>query len=1308
MRPLLVAAGAWPSAPPRHVATCVVEAQTSTSDGRETTTRWTGGSDGVIVRWEKDLSENKSNASDEPNIPVAFYGGHTGPIVGLIVNEVDNLLISSDTEGVVYAWAIGTNVSVACHEVPIECEIKGLAMENRNVVLECVDSNSKAMKSVLDPRTLNVLTVVNSDTINPLVPLNKKEKDIEESASALSMFGWDRRGGNTTNNIDDCDSRLRGTQPGADPVKLTHVETKWGSFDSVKAMTDAWPVKGLSRDETHASATCSVLLRGQGDFPSTLAVGLNDGCVVFQPLCVNSLDVQWRGADEPYTSADAPSSSNMVTAMAEVNGTLLVGDARGVVRVFDCSKVSSVDVATPTLVHTLVHHACAVETIEELDVYGRSVSKENNSTEPDSVIVTVDRAGVVGIVSVTRDETGNVPCVRNEMLFPPAKQGAHTARSTHLVWDCAHGILTVFRKGNGNGKYDATAWDVIGGALERSLAGREAVALFTSAKKAEGAVYCRVGVSSSWKVHATSKCGVDELSAGDVARVMSLDVVALLDVNVDDTNKDSHLKFLRNTGAALYVWGSDSDCDEAACDVFLESVPADTYRSGSAALGAGGAISVATLCGQFNTIKIGSHSLDATRAVATAAFAARVVELTETVPGSSTHVVSDTLLTNASMRLSKATQFTQLEHLAALVKLFQSPCIFIQNAARSLFHANTIKAFVLGNAHEVPPQALDDAARAAVYSAEQAGETRHRESVETFLENASVAAGPVIVAAATQLALADENMEHETSSKSATACALIHLLSAPSALLVADAASLLAEGVARDEWAKSLSSTELAKALDCAFTLAELLAAVGGWRVEAESHATSPSATQGETNEKGIKIKRKTVLGSPIEQMTARDAVGDLLSAFAASTTKVFCQRFELRLNEHTAFGSQTAHLVMFLALSRVARERVESLDPYLDSIAQVMCTAINPSTPNLRKACHAGASALAFELSLNSRRVAYFRDRGKQVERIAVAVDGAGSNIGSAGSYSPNDCNAVLIYDLTAGAKTKVLRESMNDEVSAAADSMLQKDTIGAINSAASKLSSLSTSSLNAFSQSLGLTPTQTWSGTTETPVSKTVPRVRVSIDGYTDGTRQKNSPVRRSVDIIPTPQAGDVDQEYAAAAAAAAMALAANSPGGSRRRSPFTSPRVSASFKTPFSVAEDRNVTPSFDKRADTTTTAAPTSLKPFALAFDKDGSRLAGYRDDGSNSKVRVWHLRSSVNAFGFSGLGSLGARLTGSGAQTVTILGCVDSFIVGEAIDLVDGDTGGKTSTGSSVSLTWESGKTVVLKRGEVVAAFGVRE
>ena len=160
----------------------------------------------------------------------------------------------------------------------------------------------------------------------------------------------------------------------------------------------------------------------------------------------------------------------------------------------------------------------------------------------------------------------------------------------------------------------------------------------------------------------------------------------------------------------------------------------------------------------------------------------------------------------------------------------------------------------------------------------------------------------------------------------------------------------------------------------------------------------------------------------------------------------------------------------------------------------------------------------------------------------------------------------------------------------------------------------------------------------------------------------------------------------------------------------------------------------------------------MPAFALAFDDDGSRLAGYRDAKSASRVRVWHVAPSslfsrpsalanltsfgarvsgavAGAAGASGFGGVGIPIPSAGFVSV---GCAESFPCGDTaamddavfgtdggVDVdVDENRAGKNArsrtigigphASRSVSLEWRGGANVVLRRGNVEAAFGVKK
>ena len=184
-----------------------------------------------------------------------------------------------------------------------------------------------------------------------------------------------------------------------------------------------------------------------------------------------------------------------------------------------------------------------------------------------------------------------------------------------------------------------------------------------------------------------------------------------------------------------------------------------TFRVTRAAIGAGGAVSIATpVSGNFSALtKIGGVAFDATRAVVTAALAAKIASTmsTEVVSGVSPklNAAALTKLNAAALTLATTTRFAETnsahEYLTKFVQHFHNPNLFVRDAARTLFHYTAVAIDVQKKVHDVTPEALRDACRAALFCSENALREIGKENGEysTFAENAEVAAACVFVAA---------------------------------------------------------------------------------------------------------------------------------------------------------------------------------------------------------------------------------------------------------------------------------------------------------------------------------------------------------------------------------------------------------------------------------------------------------------------------------------------------------------------------------------------------------------------------------
>ena len=112
MRPLVVAASAWPAAPPRHRVVAATFARSS-----DDAWLWTGADDGGIVRWR---ARGDALARDDAGAwrALAFLSGHTRRVNALehvppSPSDARALVISAGDDGVACAWDVADGACVA-------------------------------------------------------------------------------------------------------------------------------------------------------------------------------------------------------------------------------------------------------------------------------------------------------------------------------------------------------------------------------------------------------------------------------------------------------------------------------------------------------------------------------------------------------------------------------------------------------------------------------------------------------------------------------------------------------------------------------------------------------------------------------------------------------------------------------------------------------------------------------------------------------------------------------------------------------------------------------------------------------------------------------------------------------------------------------------------------------------------------------------------------------------------------------------------------------------------------------------------
>ena len=156
---------------------------------------------------------------------------------------------------------------------------------------------------------------------------------------------------------------------------------------------------------------------------------------------------------------------------------------------------------------------------------------------------------------------------------------------------------------------------------------------------------------------------------------------------------------------------------------------------------------------------------------------------------------------------------------------------------------------------------------------------------------------------------------------------------------------------------------------------------------------------------------------NPTESMIYREALGDLLSAFAKASPPYFFTHMNSRLR--TLNPEHPAHMLAFMALIRVAQTDVSVLQLHAAFLMETVTLALNPSNSTLRKCCLQGAYALLTELGKSSS-MAFHRE----TQRFAAAMHGA-----------VKGGTLMVIYDLQTATKWRTLEDRHNDSMDKSTD---------------------------------------------------------------------------------------------------------------------------------------------------------------------------------------------------------------------------------------------------------------------------------
>lgn len=153
-----------------------------------------------------------------------------------------------------------------------------------------------------------------------------------------------------------------------------------------------------------------------------------------------------------------------------------------------------------------------------------------------------------------------------------------------------------------------------------------------------------------------------------------------------------------------------------------------------------------------------------------------------------------------------------------------------------------------------------------------------------------------------------------------------------------------------------------------------------------------------------------TTSTNPTESMMNREALSDLLSAFALVSPPFFFSHMNERIR--TLGPEHPAHVLAFTALTRVAQTHARTLQIHTAYLMETVMLALNPSNPSLRKSCQQSVYALLTELGKSSSMALHH-----ETQRFAAAIHGAVKN-----------GTVIVVYDLQTATKWRTLEDSHTD----------------------------------------------------------------------------------------------------------------------------------------------------------------------------------------------------------------------------------------------------------------------------------------
>jgi WD40 repeat protein len=237
-------------------------------------------------------------------------------------------------------------------------------------------------------------------------------------------------------------------------------------------------------------------------------------------------------------------------------------------------------------------------------------------------------------------------------------------------------------------------------------------------------------------------------------------------------------------------------------------------------------------------------------------------------------------------------------------------------------------------------------------------------------------------------------------------------------LIIASTACVIPDSTMDPSWnaeiprilLECLQSSEKNIVFTSASLLTEGMHAMNWWR-----YLPDPNKALEDVFKLSSTIAEKSM--NPTESMIYREALSDLLSAFAKASPPYFFTHMNSRLR--TLNPEHPAHMLAFMALIRVAQTDVAILQLHAAFLMETVILALNPANSSLRKCCLQGAYALLTELGKSSS-MAFHRE----TQRFAAAMHGA-----------VKGGTLMVIYDLQTATKWRTLEDRHNDSMDKSVD---------------------------------------------------------------------------------------------------------------------------------------------------------------------------------------------------------------------------------------------------------------------------------